>query len=91
MAHGDNVVLQLKSASRTTRLFAALDPYDMEPAIFEIGNGPESRNVCVFDTQLLGSGVIKRNGITRDVGLSDLDAAGLAAHLEIVPRWLGTR
>jgi hypothetical protein len=90
-AHGENVVLQLKTASRTSRLFAALDPYDMEPAVFEIGTGPESRKVCVFDTQMLGTGVIKRNGITRDVELSDLDTAGLAAHLENVPIWPGSQ
>jgi hypothetical protein len=89
--HGDDVVLQLESASRTTRLFAGLDPYDMAPAIFEIGDGPESRKTCVFDTQVLGSGVIKRNGVTQDVGLINLDTAGLATHLASVPKWPGTR
>jgi len=90
-AHGDNVVLQLESASRTTRLFLSGDPYDMSPAIFEITNGSTSKRVCVFASQLSEPGIITRNGVTTEVGLGNLDKVGLATHLANPPSWPGTR
>ncbi len=84
---GANVVLQLEGASRTTRLFASLDPYDMEPAIFAIGDGPKSKRICVFDRQVLQPGIIRQNGVATEVLLVTLEQSGLVTHLVNPPSW----
>ena len=89
--HGDSVVLQLESASRTTRLLLDGDFYDMAPAIFEIADGPESKQECVLDSQFGEPGIITRNGMTKEAMLITLVQAGLATRLANPPRWPETR
>jgi len=90
-AHGSSVVLQLESASRTTKLFVDGVPDDMTPAIFEIADGPASKHVCVLDSQFEEPGIITRNGVTKVAMMITLVQAGLATRLANPPRWPETR